>query len=310
MLQILLVTGPIYLLIALGYVSVRQGWVDKGGVRVLGRFVAMFCVPALLLRSLSRQPLGQTLDMVYLAAYAGGALLVAGLMLFYVLRVTRRPLPLAAMMALGSSMPNSAFIGYPVVLQLIGPLAAPALALSMLVENLLIMPLCLALADSSGSAGGWREALRRSLSGLVRNPMILAIAAGVALAALGWHVPPVVDKALEMLAAVASLVALFAVGGTLFGQKAGGMLRDALQMASAKLLLQPLAVLLILWLLPATDPSLHLAAVVFAAMPTAAIFPVLAQRYQHEGLSATALLMATGFSFVTITLLLMALGPH
>ena len=36
MLQILLVTGPIYLLIALGYVSVRQGWVDKGGVRVLG----------------------------------------------------------------------------------------------------------------------------------------------------------------------------------------------------------------------------------------------------------------------------------
>jgi len=45
-------------------------------------------------------------------------------------------------------------------------------------------------------------------------------------------------------------------------------------------------------------------------MPTAAIFPVLAQRYQHEGLSATALLMATGFSFVTITLLLMALGPH
>ena len=58
MLQILLVTGPIYLLIALGYVSVRQGWVDKGGVRVLGRFVAMFCVPALLLRSLSRQPLG------------------------------------------------------------------------------------------------------------------------------------------------------------------------------------------------------------------------------------------------------------
>ena len=165
------------------------------------------------------------------------------------LRVTRRPLPLAAMMALGSSMPNSAFIGYPVVLQLIGPLAAPALALSMLVENLLIMPLCLALADSSGSAGGWREALRRSLSGLVRNPMILAIAAGVALAALGWHVPPVVDKALEMLAAVASPVALFAVGGTLFGQKAGGMLRDALQMASAKLLLQPLAVLLILWLL-------------------------------------------------------------
>ena len=45
--ELLQVTVPIYLLIGLGHVAARRGWISSDHGRMLGRFVAQFCVPAL-----------------------------------------------------------------------------------------------------------------------------------------------------------------------------------------------------------------------------------------------------------------------
>lgn len=305
MLTILLITAPIYLLIALGFAAVRSGVFDKAAIRAMGRFVVLFCVPSLLLQSLTQHPLGEVMAWGYLLAYLGGSLLAAVVIFLYARRVRGQSFQHAAVWSLTGSVANSAFIGYPVVHQFVGPPAAVGLAMCMIVENLVMMPLCLALADSAGTTGGWRAALARSLRGLVRNPLILAIVAGVALGLLDWQLPAVVGRVLQMLAAVASPVALFVVGGTLVGLRVGGVLRDAIELTAFKLVLHPLAVLLLLWLLPPLAPSLHATALVFAAMPMATIVPVLAQRYQQQELCAAALMLATLTSFATLTLWMM-----
>lgn len=46
----------------------------------------------------------------------------------------------SAIMALGVSVSNSGFVGYPIALTVLGEQAAVALALGMLVENLLMIP--------------------------------------------------------------------------------------------------------------------------------------------------------------------------
>lgn len=96
---------------------------------VLGRFTARFCVPALLFRAISRQPLGGVLNGDHLAVYAAGSLSALLLVTWLARRVRGSPLTLAALQGLGASGTNSAFIGYPVVLQVIGPTAGVALAL-------------------------------------------------------------------------------------------------------------------------------------------------------------------------------------
>lgn len=300
MLSTLLITAPIYLLIALGFAAVRAGLVDKAGIQVLGRFVVMFCVPSLLLQALTQRPLGEAMAWGYLAAYLGGSLATAAVVFCYARRVRRQSLERSLMWALAGSVSNSAFIGFPVVQQLVGPQAAIALAMCMIVENLFVMPLALALADGLGGEGGWRTAARRSLAALVRNPMIIAIALGTALGLLGWQLPQVAGRAMQMLAAVASPVALFVVGGTLVGLRLSGVLRDVAELAAFKLLLHPLAVLLFLWLLPPLAPELRLAALAFAAMPTATLVSVLAQRHQCGDLCAAALMLATLASFGTL----------
>ncbi|WP_418320982.1 AEC family transporter [Piscinibacter sakaiensis] len=302
MLNVLGVTAPIYLLIAAGFITVRMGWMAGSDMRILGRFVAQFCVPALLFRAVTRQPLDQVLHGDFLFVYAAGSLLTVALVLAVALRLRRASLSLAAVQALGAAGSNSVFIGYPLALQLIGPSAGIALALTTLVENMLIIPLLLALAASGSGERRAGPVLRATALGLLRNPMILAIVAGALVSAFGIGLHPVLDRTVAMAAAAAPPTALFVIGGTLVGLQLTGMRADIALVAGGKLLIHPLCIALFVWLLPPADPLLRAAAVLFAAMPMLSIYPVLAQRFGHERFSAAALLAATVASFVTISL--------
>nr|WP_315241615.1 AEC family transporter [uncultured Albidiferax sp.] len=309
MLQILAITAPIYLIIAAGYLSGRYGMFSKPDMRVLGRFVINFCLPAMIFNALSKRPLAEVLNGTYLLAYAGGSLAVITLAMLVARRLRGQGTPMATMQSLGMAASNSGFVGYPIVLQLLGPTAGVALALTMLVENLLVLPLCFAMADNDGqdAARRWHHTLWISLRNLLKNPMVLAILAGFTFSMLDLHLPAVLAQTVQIVATASSPVALFVIGGSLVGLKLDGVRRDLAWVATGKLILHPLAVFFCLWLLPPIAPELRVAAVLFAAMPMLSIYPVVAQKYGLEGFTAAALLVTTVASFFSISGLLWAM---
>jgi malonate transporter and related proteins len=310
MLNILAVTGPIYLIIGAGFLAVRLGLFSKPDIRVLGRFVLYFCLPALVFQALAQRSLAEVLDGSYLAAYAVGSLVVALSVFGFSRFVLRKPMSLAGLQALGVSASNSGFVGYPILQQLLGPPAAIALALTMIVENLIVIPLALALADTgdTGSRGVWRS-FGLALRGLLKNPLIVSIVLGFVFAAAGWHLPDTLARTVQIVATASSPVALFVIGGSLVGLKPGGMWGEVGMVGFGKLVLHPLAVLAMLALLPPVDPVLRTAAVLYACMPMLSIYPVLAQKHHHEGFCAAALLATTVASFFTISTALWLLQP-
>lgn len=303
MLKVLEVTGPIYLLILAGYGAVRLGWMKPPDLHVLGRFVARFCVPALLFRAVARQPLTAVLHLDYLLVYGSASLLMFAAVTGGARWLRGLAFPQAALYGLGASLSNSAFVGYPIVQQLLGPGAGVALALCMLIENLLILPLALAAADSDDSVGGRRAALRASVRGVASNPMIVAIVLGIAVSAAGLPLPAVLDRAVALAAAAAPPTTLFVIGGTLVGLRLAGMRIDLALVTGSKLVVFPLCIWALAWLLPLHDPALRTAAVMYAAMPMLSIYPVVAQRQGLDRFAAAALLAATVVSFFTISLL-------
>ena len=70
MLDVLAITGPIYVVIALGYAAVRARLFRADDLRALGKFVLHFALPALLFTALARSPVASIIDPAYLAAYA------------------------------------------------------------------------------------------------------------------------------------------------------------------------------------------------------------------------------------------------
>ena len=309
MLQILAITTPIFLLIALGYLCTRSELVSREQVAGMGRFVITLALPALVLKALTDQPLHQVFDRNYLLAYGLGSLAVFVLGFLFARLLRRDSISGSAITALGMSMSNSGFIGYPVVAMVLGPTAAVGLALGMLVENLLMFPLALILAEAGSLSGGsLRTVLLGTFRRLLSNPVIIAISLGLLLALADVRLPPVLFNAVSMLAQASAPLALFVIGGSLVGLKAGGLVGDVLQVSLGKLVLHPLAVLLCFTWLPVADPRLQVAGVLFACSPMMSIYPIVGQRFGLQGRCAAALLGATVLSFVSISLFIGWLG--
>jgi len=309
MLDILAITGPIYLAIALGYATTRWGVFARADMRVFGKFTLYLALPALLFNALSQRSVAEILNGQYLLAYALSTLLVMGAALVWARKVQRRSLSYSSMMVMGMTCPNSGFVGFPIILLTLGPVAGVALALNMVVENLLLIPLLLAVADSDGGAPGqWRKALTQTLVGLVKNPMIIGIVAGFLFSWSGVHIPTPVSRTVTLFAQASGALSLFVIGGSLVGLQVQGLKGSVTQIALGKLFVHPLVMLITLWwLVPIDDPALRMAALITAALPMLGIYTILSQRHGHEATSAAALLVTTVCSFFTLSGLLWVL---
>ena len=79
MLHILAITGPLYLIIALGYTVTRAGLFARADMRVFGKFVMHLALPAMLFNALSQRPVREVLNLHYMGAYALASALVTAI---------------------------------------------------------------------------------------------------------------------------------------------------------------------------------------------------------------------------------------
>jgi predicted permease len=304
-LDILAITTPIFFIIGLGYLARAGGIIEAAPLQGVGTFVMYFALPALVIRALTKNPLGEVFNPSYLLAYGGGSLAVFLIGLTLATRLQRKPLGTGAIQALGMSASNSGFIGYPVAAMALGPPAAIILALNMLIENLLIIPLALILAELGQQAGnGLGETLRQTALRLIRNPILIGLLVGVLIAATDQSLPAPLTRVIDMLAGAAGPAALFVIGGSLYGLSPRGMVRDIGQITLGKLVLHPLAVLGGFMLLPNVDPTLIAGALLFACAPMVSIYPLLGRRFGLDDIAAATLMISTLSAFMTISLML------
>lgn len=304
MTAILLITAPIYLLLALGYFSIHQNWFDAKQLQGIGAFVLKIGLPALILTAVSKNPIEVTLDLPYLVSYALGSLAIYVLCAVYMRYKRQASWAVSALNGMGMSSSNSSFIGYPLLAIIIGEQqAVHYLALGMLVENLLILPLTLIIAEREQHHESICKMLLTTLNNLLKTPLIIAILLGLFLALTGLKLPSVLDKIVTMLASSAAPLALFAIGGKLYGLRLRGTLADIVSISMGKLFLHPLAVFMCLSAF-AVDEQTRFAGTLLAAVPMASVYPLLGQRYGIERQCAAVLLLATVISYFSITLLL------
>ncbi len=291
MLNVLSVTAPIFLVIALGFAAVRTGFLAQSASQALGGFVLRIAMPALIFKALSSRPLAEVADLRLIAAYAGASTLTFAV-IFAVF--ARGPRPRAAMRALGAAAPNSGFVGFPIATLLIGPKAAVGLAMCLIVENVVTLPLGLGTAESGGGL--------RALPGrLLRNPLLIAIAAGL-VASLAHLAPPApIGRAIDLLAASAPGAALIAIGGALVGLKIDGDLLGIAPVAAGKLALHPLLLLAFSHFAFGADADARRAMLVMASGPTFSVYPLICRAYGQEQAGAAILLVETVLAFPTMS---------
>ncbi|MDX2483536.1 MAG: AEC family transporter [Pseudodonghicola sp.] len=305
--DILGITFPIYAAVIIGYLVVRIGWFKAADMRVLGQYVLNVALPALLFNAVAGRDLGEVLRPGYLLVMAvGGLVTIAVAWLWF--SATAPDKPRRALAVMGASCPNSGFVGYPVLLLVLPDLAGVVLALNFLVENVLIIPICLILMDLAAGRAGVSplRLVRDVLLGLFKRPMVIGLLLGLAVSALGVAIPAPVSRMMGMLAASAAALSLIVIGGSLVGLPMKGNKTLASQIAAAKLLLHPAAVAMAALALPvlgfvSLSDEMRSAAILSAAMPMFGIYTVLAQERGLGGVASIAMLAATAAAFFTLS---------
>src|SRR5690606_15374198 len=160
------------------------------------------------------------------------------------------------------SCANSSFIGVSICAMVLGTeLASRTLPMVIMAEVALIIPLSMAIADADAGGRHAHEAfharLLRVMNQLSCNQLLISIAAGLFLAGFQIPVPSVAMRVIDMLAPTAAPVALFAIGGALYGLRPGGMVLDASAIAFGKLVVHPIVIAGIFTLFNDIEPALH-----------------------------------------------------
>ncbi|MGR3839356.1 MAG: AEC family transporter [Cognatishimia sp.] len=310
MTTVLSTTGTIFFIIAIGYLAVDRKVFSREALQVLGKYVVNLSLPALIFRALSGRGLSEISNVGYLGGYLLGSLtvLIVG---YFLSRTFWKTSPISSTFdATGMACANSGFVGYPLLVMVLPSIAPTALALNMVVENLVIIPLVLILAErATAPTMNGRSLAKLIFHRVSANPIVLAMVAGIAVAVLDLPIPAFASNGIDLIAQSSIAVSLFVIGGTVAGISIKSVGKRVFGVVFGKLVFLPIAVWVgfsIMALLGAgvDDPNLQKAAIIMAATPAMSIYPVLAQRYGQEEQAATAMLLMTAMSFFTISGLL------
>lgn len=304
MISILETITPIFLIIGVGYLAVRLMIISPAEIAGLGRFVLYFTLPALIIIALGDHPIDETLNWDYLTVYGCGTFATFFIAIFVARFLFGKSLADSSIIGMGTCVSNSAYIGYPIIVSVIGPVAAICIALNFVVDNLMLIPLSLILADLGGSGeSNLPSLIRQILIRLAKNPIIIGIVLGLAFALSGITLPAPVDKAMRSLAAVSGPTALFVIGGTLVGQRIAGQRLVLSQVVSFKLILHPLMVALFVMLVGSDlSATFAVGAILSASAPMMSVYPIFADPYRLGGMGAASVFVATLMAFITISI--------
>ncbi|HMN93912.1 MAG TPA: AEC family transporter [Hydrogenophaga sp.] len=313
MLQIFWVTLPFFALVLAGFVAAYRRLLPLEAIPGLNGFVLFFALPCMLYRFGSTTPIAQLLDLVVVGVYLMCALVMVGFAIVMTLnrRIRWNDASLGALVA---AFPNSGFMGVPLLVALLGPLAAGPAILTMLVDMVVTSSLCVALSRLDDGQGHGRAAMldagKKALKGVAANPMPWAILLGALASYHQFTLPGPVEKTAWLLADAASPVALFTIGAVLARSQIQAShpmpISDYLPVALMKLVLHPLLVLAVgtaaVQLGLPLDPFALTVLVLVAALPSASNVSLLAERLGADnGRIARIILVSTAASFLSFS---------
>ncbi len=305
---------PVFGLICAGVAAGRFRILGQESSQALNGFVYWFALPPLLFLGMARVPVAQAMNLPFITAYLGGAIIV-----FILIVVAWRWLfPGSAaelsMAGMNGTFANTGYMGIPLYMTAYGPEGMLPAVISAVINGAVITGGVIVLVEL---AQGTEQRLGRVLAdvghALVTNPLVVAPIAGLAVSASGLTLPRPIATFGDLLAASAGPCALFAVGLFIASRPLDTLVsgRKAVESAwlvAIKLIVHPLAAWLIAIALD-MDAFWTASVVILSALPTGALAFVVAQQYRvYIERTSAVILASTVLSLVTLSAAVVLLG--
>lgn len=312
MLDIIKIIAPIFGIIFLGFSALFLKLITKEQLKAIGNFVIKIALPCMLVVNISAQQIEKIWQPQYVISYGVVSIFLFMLILLVYRYLLKQPLDEAALMAMGSSMSNTGFIGSAVLQLILGASATIYFAMTLIIENFVVfLGFVICLEISRHKQRGLAHIILQTIINTLKNPIIISLIIGISFSVLQLHLPSIVQKTLEPIGKSASPIGLFVVGGSLYGiTTLKNIWRDSGILIFSKMILMPILVYLMFLAMPNTNPEMIFSGVLLASVSMATIFTIFGQSIDKGEKTSAILLLSTLTNIVTLTLVVTLLLPR
>jgi malonate transporter len=218
-------------------------------------------------------------------------------------------LPTLTVAGLTAAFGNVFMLGLPLLLTAYGPDGAlPAIVAALSLTTLICSGIAI-LEIARAKASSKLRAASQSASAILRNPVVISPLLGILYAASALPLPKAAGSYFDLMAAAVAPTALFSLGLSLIDRQVTGNMAEAIWLTTLKVLVNPILAFALVTYVFKLEPQWSKAAIILSAMPIGANPYIIAQQYNvHVETVSSAVVISTGISVVTISLLLIWLG--
>lgn len=294
-------TVPIFLVMVAGYVFRQIKLVDDGFVKTLNSFNYKVTLPLLLLVDIAEADFYAVWDTKFVVFCFGVTLLcifvISGIAFLLVKDRT-----ILGEFIQASYRGSAAVLGIAFIQNIYGSSSIAPLMVLATVPLYNVAAVMILSFTAPGSAGIDKANLKKSLKGIVTNPIILGIFFGMLISVARIDMPVIIDKTLHNFSVLATPLALIGLGAGFEGKKALAKIKPTVISALTKLFVMPAIFLPIAAMLGFRDEKM-VAILIMLGAPTTVSCYIMSKNMGHEGVLSSSCVVATTFlSSIFITL--------
>lgn len=295
----------LFLILIAGFLARRLAVFDEGVVKGLSSLLLKVTLPALIIDSLQRSYSADLLrDSGQILIMAIPIYVVSALVALLCGAIPGVGRDYAGVVRFAVMFPNTGFMGYPVLLSILGSEALFLAVIYNLPFNLVVFTVGIVLMTMGRGVG------RRFDPRVLLSPAVVSVVIGFFFFIFSIRLPGPLAEATRLLGSVTTPLAMIVVGATLSGMKLNDVFGNwrVYFIAVMRLLVMPGLIFLLLRGF-GLNPLLYSVLVLLNAMPVAINGALFAAEYDvNPAFAAQAVFVSTMLSALTIPLVAMLLG--
>lgn len=293
-------TVPVFLLMVLGYILKLFKLVDEPFVKTLNAFNFKITLPVLLFRDIAESDFYSVWDTSYVL-YCFFVTLFCIAVIWFLTGLFYKNKAHTGEFVQASFRGSAAVLGVAFIQNIYGNSGMAPLMIIGTVP-LYNMAAVTILSFTGPNAGGLsRASIKKSIRGIVTNPIIIGIILGMVISMSGFRLPIILAKSVDSVSSLATPLALIGLGAGFEGRKALREIKPTMICTVVKLLVQPMLFLPLAAYMGFRDEKM-VALLIMLGAPTTVSCYIMAKNMGHEGTLTSSVVVATTFlSSVTIT---------
>ena len=293
-------TIPIFLMMLLGMLFRKLGWMDEVFAAKMNKFVFLVPLPVLLFEQLATVDFSEVWDIKFiLFCFVVTAISIT---ISTVISLLWKDRSIKGEFIQATYRSSAALLGIAFIQNIYGTAGMAPLMIIGSVPLYNIMAVVVLSLFKPGNNSFDKALVKKTLKGIVTNPIIIGIVAGFVWSALKLPMPLILHKTVSSIGATATPMGLMSMGATFEMKKATSKMKPTLVAVFMKLVGFCAIFLPVAAMLGFRNEQLIAILVMLGSATTVSCF-VMARNMEHEGtLSSGVIMMTTLLSAFTLTM--------